>query len=216
MTTPIQFTLTDAGLAAAVSQAQIGFKLSLTHVQLGSGNRTPNGTEVALLNPRQTVTISGGSKPTPNQLRIAARFASETGYPIAEIGLWAGDPNAGGVLFAYWSQPAGVLAQKFPGVDFIFAYDMTLGAAAPGNIAISVDPSGAQALALVAEHEAKADPHPQYQMRRASDGLFVNNADFGGLSQPALLGEAEYNVCGLALDLAVDGQGEAIDLGTLT
>ena len=216
MTTPIQFTLTDAGLAAAVSQAQLGFELSLTHVQLGSGNRTPNGAEVALLDPRQTVTISGGSKPAPNQLRIAARFASETGYPIAEIGLWAGDPNAGGVLFAYWSQPAGVLAQKFPGVDFIFAYDMTLGAAAPGNIAISVDPSGAQALALVAEHEVKTDPHPQYQMRRASDGLFVNNADFGGLSQPALLGEAERNVCGLALDLAVDGQGEAIDLGTLT
>ena len=68
--------------------------------------------------------------------------------------------------------------------------------------AISVDPSGAQALALVAEHEVKADPHPQYQMRRASDGLFVNTADFGGLSQPALLGEAEHNVCGLALDLA--------------
>lgn len=216
MTTPIQFTLTDAGLAAAVSQAQLGFDLSLTHVQLGSGNRAPNGTEVALLNPQQTVTISGGSKPAPNQLRIAARFASETGYAIAEIGLWAGDPNAGGVLFAYWSRPSGVLAQKFPGIDFIFAYDMTLGAAAPGNLAITVDPSGAQALALVAEHEVKADPHPQYQMRRASDGLFVNNADFGDLDQPALLGEAEHNLCGLALDLAIDGQGEAIDLGTLT
>ncbi len=68
----------------------------------------------------------------------------------------------------------------------------------------------------MAEHEVKADPHPQYQMRRASGGIFVHNADFGGLSQPALLGEAEHNVCGLALDLAVDGQGEAIDLGTLT
>jgi len=216
MTTPIQFTLTDAGLAAAVSQAQLGFDLSLTHVQLGSGNRTPSGAEVALLSPQQTVTISGGSKPAPNQLRIAARFTSETGYLISEIGLWAGDPNAGGVLFAYWSQPSGVLAQKFPGIDFIFAYDMTLGAAAPGNVAISVDPSGAQALALVAKHESRADPHPQYILRRASQGLFVHNADWGDLTQPALLGDDEHNLCGLALDLAIDGQGETIDLGNLT
>ena len=216
MTTPIQFTLTDAGLAAAVSQAQPGFDLGLTHVQLGSGNRVPNGTEVALLNPQQAVTISGGSKPAPNQLRLSARFASETGYAISEIGLWAGDPNSGGVLFAYWSQASGVLAQKFPGIDFIFAYDMTLGPAAPGNIAITVDPSGAQALALVAEHESKADPHSQYLLRRANQGLFVHNADWGDLTQPALLGDDEHNLCGLALDLAIDGQGETIDLGNLT
>ncbi|MCX8016407.1 MAG: phage tail protein [Rhodocyclaceae bacterium] len=216
MTTTIQFTLTDAGLAAAVSQAQLGLDLRLTHVQVGSGNRSPNGSEVALLAPQQAVTISGGSKPAPNQLRVAARFASATGYPIAEIGLWSGDPNAGGVLFAYWSQPSGVLAQKFPGIDFIFSYDMTLGAAAPGNIAITVDPTGAQALALVAEHEDKADPHPQYLLRRASNGIFIHNADFGDLAQPALLGDDERNHCGLALDLAVDGQGESIDLGPLT
>lgn len=216
MTAHVLFTLTDAGLAAAVSQAQIGFDLALTHVQVGSGNRVPNGTEVALLNPQQTVTISGGAKPAPNQLRVSAKFSSETGYPISEIGLWSGNPNSGGVLFAYWSQASGVLAQKFPGVDFVLAYDMTLGASAPGNIAITTDPSGAQSLALMAEHEAKIDPHPQYVQRRASVGLFVNGVDYGDLSQADLLGDDEHNHCGLALDMAVDGQGESVDLGALT
>lgn len=216
MTTPIQFTLTNAGLAAAVSQAQLGLNLSLTHVQLGSGNRVPNGTEVALLDPKQTVAISGGAKPAPNQLRVSAVFSSGTGYAISEIGLWAGHPDAGGVLFAYWSQPTGVLAQKFPGIDFVFAYDMTLGAAAPGNVVISIDPSGAQALALVAEHEDKADPHPQYQRRRVSAGLFTHNADFGGLTHPMLLGDVERNSYGIALDLAIDGRGETIDFGHIS
>lgn len=214
--TPIQFTLTDAGLAAAVSQAQLGFDLALTHVQLGSGNRLPNGTETALLVPQQAAPIAGGSKPAPNQLRIVARFQSETAYPISEIGLFAGDPLSGGILFAYFSQASGVLAQKFPGIDFIFSYDMTLGASAPGNIAITVNPDAAQALALVAEHEGRANPHPQYLLARRSDGLFVHNADWGDLTKPDLLGTEEHNLFDLALDLAIDGAGETFDLGTLT
>jgi hypothetical protein len=214
--TPIQFTLTDAGLAAAVSQANLGFDLALTHVQLGSGNRIPNGTETALLTPQQAVTISGGSKPASNQLRLSAIFQSETGYPIGEIGLFAGDPLSGGVLFAYWSQPSGVLAEKFPGVDFIFSYDMTLGSSAPSNIVVTIDPDGAQALAIMADHDAKANPHPQYLLARRSSGLYANGADWGDLAQPALLGDDERNLCGLALDLAIDGEGETIDLGSLT
>ena len=213
--TPIRFTLTEAGLAAAVSKARSGLDLALTHVQLGSGARIPAGTEAALLNPQQAVAIAGGSKPTPTQLRISANFQSDTNYPINEIGIFSGDPLDGGVLFAYWSQPGAVLAQKFAGVDFIFAYDMTLGSSSPGNVVITVDPGGAQALAVVAEHEGKADPHPQYARARGQGVIFVKGADWGGLSQPSLLGADEHNLCGLALDLSVDGDGSFIDLGTL-
>jgi hypothetical protein len=167
MSVAIQFSLTAVGQLAAWNAKNTGITLDLTHVQLGSGNRVPDGTEVALLQAKETATIAGGSRITPTQVRMSALYSSNLGYEIREIGLWSGKPgDAGSVLVWYWSQAAGLLAVKAPGVDFVFSHDMVFDGAVPaGVLNIQADAAQAPLLAMLAAHEAKADPHPQYASR---------------------------------------------------
>lgn len=167
MSVPIQFTLTVAGQLAVWNAKKSGLSLDLTHIQLGSGNRAPDGSEVALLQAKEAVAIAGGSQITPTQVRMAALFSSNLGYEIREVGLWAGNPaNAGSVLVGYWSQVNGLLAVKVGGVDFVFSHDMVFdGALAAGSLNIVADAAQAPLLGMIAAHEGKADPHPQYASR---------------------------------------------------
>ncbi|MGO0791103.1 tail fiber protein [Herbaspirillum seropedicae] len=132
--------------------------------QFGEDNREPTGAETALLNPQQLAPIASGLTVSPTQIRMSAIFGGEQYYVIREVGLWAGSPgSAGAILVAYWSQATGDLAVKSPGVDFVFSHDMSIDSAAPGaNLTIVADTAQAPLLALLAEHERKPDPHPQY------------------------------------------------------
>lgn len=167
MSAVINFKLTAAGQLAAWNAKKTGLSLDLTHIQLGSGNRVPDGTEVALLQAKEFAVIGGGSQITSTQVRMAALFSSNLGYEIREVGLWAGNPaNAGSVLVGYWSQAAGLLAVKVGGVDFMFSHDMVLdGALEAGSLNILADTAQAPLLGMIAAHEGKADPHPQYAVR---------------------------------------------------
>jgi hypothetical protein len=162
MSITVQFTVTDAGSAAAWNADNTGIDLELTHIQLGTGNRTPDGTETALLTPQQKASIASGFKVSDTQIRMSALFTGALAYTIHEVGIWAGDPSAGGILFGYWSQASGSLAVKSANLDLVFSHDMILDAAIPpGSVTVLVD-SGQGA--LIAIHEAAADPHPQYLM----------------------------------------------------
>lgn len=164
MSTPLSLILTDAGNAALWNAKNTGVTLDLTHIQFGSGNRVPGGDEVQLVLPQQSIAISGGSRISNEQIRISGTFTGDGEYEIREIGVWAGAPGeAGSVLFAYWSTADSMLAAKYPGVDFVFNYDMAISNLLPGeslNIIVSGDQSAF--LLMIADHEAKADPHPQY------------------------------------------------------
>lgn len=164
MSIVFQFKLTVAGQAALFNASHTGTSLNLTHIQFGSGNRTPTGAETALLNPQQLAPIASGLTVSPTQIRMSAIFGGEQYYVIREVGLWAGSPgSAGAVLVAYWSQAAGDLAVKSPGVDFVFSHDMSIDSTVPdGKLTILADTAQAPLLALLAEHERKPDPHPQY------------------------------------------------------
>ncbi|MGP8432046.1 tail fiber protein [Paraburkholderia fungorum] len=167
MSITLAFKLTSAGMAACWNAKKTGISVDLTHVQLGSGNRVPDGLEAALAQPKETAAIAIGTQIAPNQIRMSALFVGNAlGYDIAEIGLWAGNPAvAGSVLIGYWSQAAGILAAKAPGVDFVFGHDMVItDAVSAGALTVLADTSLAPALALVAAHEAKVNPHPQYAL----------------------------------------------------
>ncbi|MET2988286.1 hypothetical protein G5B88_01005 [Herbaspirillum seropedicae] len=168
MSIVFQFKLTVAGQAALFNANHTGTSLNLTHIQFGSGNRTPTGAETALLNPQQLAPIASGLTVSPTQIRMSAIFGGEQYYVIREVGLWAGSPGStGAVLVAYWSQATGDLAVKSPGVDFVFSHDMSIDSAVPGgNLTIVADTAQAPLLALLAEHERKPDPHPQYVLAR--------------------------------------------------
>ena len=164
MSTNLQFRLTSAGQQAAWNASNTGISLDLTHVQFGSGNRTPTGTETALVSPKAYVAIAAGSRVAPNQIRLSVLLSGLSSFNIGEIGIWKGVPGTpGSVLFAYWSQDSGYLGSKAPSVDFIFTHDMVLSdAVAAGSVNIVADTSQSAMLAMMAEHEAKPDPHVGY------------------------------------------------------
>ena len=166
MSTNLQFRLTSEGQQAAWNASNTGISLNLTHVQFGSGNRAPTGTETALVTPQAYVAIAAGSRVAPDQIRLSALLTGAASFNIGEIGIWKGVPGqAGSVLFAYWSQAAGYLGSKAPGVDFIFTHDMVLSdAVAAGAVTVVADTSQSAMLALMAEHEAKPDPHVGYML----------------------------------------------------
>lgn len=158
-TANIPFTLTVAGQDAAFTLGAID--LNVTHVQLGSGNRTPNGNEVALVAPQEYAVISGHTDLSAGQNRIAATVVgSVANYQISEIGLWSGVPGAGGsVLVFYWALPSSYIAVKSASIDFNFESDLFFGGVVPSNITIVAD-SAYNSLAILSGHNADPDAHP--------------------------------------------------------
>lgn len=167
--TTMQFTVTTAGKNAAWNASNTGASINITHIQFGSGNKVPAGNEVALLAPQQKATVAAGYKVSSTQIRMSAMFTGVQAYSISEVGLWIGDPAAGGVLFGYWSQATGAVGSKSAGVDFLFTHDMILDASIPpGSVTVTVD--SAQS-ALIAAHESAANPHPQYVLQSAAPSI---------------------------------------------
>lgn len=161
MPTPIAFTITAAGVAAAIAADGMGIDLQLTHVALGAGN----GGTTAMIDRREKATISAGGTPAPNQLAITASFITYGGaeYDMREIGLWAGDPDSGGVLFAYASvAPPARLAVRNGSIAYTASFTVALSGVPTGSVAVTVDSEGGVAAAMLANHLAAANPHPQY------------------------------------------------------
>lgn len=185
--TPIQPLITDAGLAAAIAAQGTGLTLQITHVQIGKGAYALNFAEgsadyqrTALVAPVEKNVIAGGYR-DGTRFRVDVLFEPWTGAPatwgITEIGFWAGDPDAGGKLFAIWAQPT-VFAQRNM-LTYLATFNMLLKRVDPAAVSVVIDPDLALALALVADHEAAADPHPQYmtvpevQSSRTGDIVFI-------------------------------------------
>jgi hypothetical protein len=162
MPTTINPVITDAGLSAAINANANGVQLAITHVVLGSGKYTPTNAST-IQSRKEKASIAGGYKVGDNGFRVNVLFSSYTGatYDASEIGFYAGDPDAGGVLFAVFSHPSSVIVQR-NALDYVAQYGMTVNRVPTGSVTVTVDPSASQALALIAAHEGAADPHTQY------------------------------------------------------
>lgn len=175
----IDFTLTEAGIAAAFNAQSTGIDVELTHVAFGIGFKNPNGLETALVNEVKREPISGGSRVRPSQIRVAAVWAAQNDVAdILEIGIYAGS-----VLFAYASSSAGtVIAKKVVGVDFVFYYDWVLSGIPADTISILIDPNAAVALAALQIHIQDPLAHEQYLHRAdfAQDGAPFTWAGIAG------------------------------------
>jgi hypothetical protein len=166
MTTPFQPIITVAGLTAAINAHNDGLELLLTHVVLGAASYDPDGSETALSDRREKAAISGGFRAAPTQISVHALFAGfmGTSYVAKEVGFYAGDPDAGGVLFALYSQATGYLHayRTHGGVDLGEVYNLSLGAAPANSVGILVDPDAAMLMFLLAQHRVDPSAHPQY------------------------------------------------------
>lgn len=165
MPTTIAPVITNAGLAAAIAADGLGVDLELTHVALGTGQYTPANpnSQTAMVARTEKVTISGGRVSGTGACRMDVVFPSFGGTPYnaTELGFWAGDPDAGGVLFAVWSHPSDVIVNR-NALDYVASFALQLSRVPPGSVTVTVDTGAAQALSYVAAHEGAANPHPQY------------------------------------------------------
>jgi microcystin-dependent protein len=157
-------TLTAAGQELALSSSNQGVSLNLTHVSFGTGKYAPTGKEVALKTPVSAkVTLAGGTRPTPTQLRMLAAWrenigGGENGIPITEIGYWSNN-----ILVFVWSTAAGKPAfVKTDGVAAVHFNDLVLSSVPAATITVQIDPKESEALAALAAHEGASNAHPDY------------------------------------------------------
>lgn len=170
----IQFKITDAGRAAAINATANGLQLQITHVALGTGAYDSNASGAgmtALVNRKEQRAIDAGKVSGVGAFQIKVLFPAWTGSPstynATEIGLFAGDPAAGGTLFAVYSSTTDIIVIRNTN-DFIASFTQQLVGLPPSSVTITVSPDPAYALAIVQQHENATDPHPQY-LKKAGD-----------------------------------------------
>lgn len=170
MTATLNLTITDAGRTAAISADGVGLRLTLTHAALGKGAYEPQTTQTAMVNRVETVPVTniGGTAPVATA-RLAASFpalaVAMPVYSAFELGLYAGHPDAGGVLFAVASSSTPILVRG--AFDFLVAFGLTLSGVPTGSVTVQIDPDAALYLQLLGEHDRDPDAHADFA-RKAS------------------------------------------------
>ncbi|WP_109479119.1 phage tail protein [Paraburkholderia sp. C35] len=171
-----------------------GFAVQLTHIAIGTGLYSLGGTGdaadqaaramVALKSEIARYPISSGSNVSPTSIQIGTTITdtapngkSPNGKAIGEIGFFAGI-----TLGAVWSRGDSALFVKSASFDIPFAYTLDTSACPEDSVTVTVatDPQGMAA--LINQHEAKADPHPQY----ATDTDVAALAVVVGTKEPAI------------------------------
>jgi hypothetical protein len=166
--------ITDAGKAAAVNAAANGLQVAITHIALGTGQYdaiADGAAMTAMAGRKEFVPIGAGLVTGSGGFRVHVRFESWAGVPnpydATELGFYIGNPDAGGVLFAVHSHPSDVLVQR-NSLDYVASFNLQITDVPAGSVTILIDPDEAQLLALLAQHEAAANPHPVY-VRKSGD-----------------------------------------------
>lgn len=145
----LNFITTTAGNGAFWNPEYSGLDVDLTHVQFGSGNRIPDGSETALVTPMQFVALGNGAKVSSTQIKLAAVVQGLSNYNISEIGIWSGAPGTpGAVLVFYWSQASGSVAAIVEGIELLWTHDLVIDGSGIGGINIVVDATAALSQAI--------------------------------------------------------------------
>lgn len=168
MTAIIKPKITDAGLAAAINAKANGFQLAITHIALGTGtydSETSGAALTSMVSRKEQATVGAGVVSGTGGCRIMVRFGPWEGTPstynATELAFYAGDPAAGGILFAVFSTTSGIIVTRNL-IDYISTFTLQLTRIPSGSVTVTVDPTATQALALIALHEGATDPHAQY------------------------------------------------------
>ena len=151
----------------------LGLSLAITHIALGASSYNPLSTRTALGDIREVALIASGGE-LDNQVTLTASFlaADYTGaaYNVGEVGFYAGDPLAGGILFAV-SSVAGRSSPPRGGTNvtnYGVTYILVLSGVPAGSVTVLVDPDATLALAALTQHVAATNPHPRY-VRKTGD-----------------------------------------------
>lgn len=163
----IQFYLTSAGRNAALNAASLGLNVSLTHIAVGSGKYDPSNpmslTHTALVSEIERYPLNGGSvEPNSQTLRFIANIEPSQTADGYEIGLITDQ----GVLFAIAATTSNTpLIRLVANIISIVTFGMVISNVNLSNVIINIDPNTPISVALMNEHLAHLNPHPQYVLR---------------------------------------------------
>ncbi len=158
--------ITQDGLNAALLSDGVSVFVKLSYIKFGTGisgdGYTPDGTESDLETPVGVATVYG-NKISPTQIRMTAVWKDNIGTtPITELGFF--DEND--ILFAVFSDEdytnTDPIFFKSNDVDFVEVYDLILAGVPLNSVTVVEDDGLAPLTAVVAEHIADTEAHPQY------------------------------------------------------
>lgn len=163
--TPIIFTLTHAGLNAALNAQNNGLQLKLSKVAVGTGkynSATAQGRTALATKWGEFALAGAGIEPNSKTLRFSAIIKSATKRDVFEIGLMTDSD----VLFAVASTTdSDSLFSVHTNVDYVGAFGISLTQVPVSSIQVVVDTNQALAIALMNQHLAQENPHPQYILK---------------------------------------------------
>lgn len=175
--------LTKAGLNAALNAQSVGLKLDLNLIKFGSGkyNVVDDDPRTAMVSPFLTAAIVGGGiEPESHTLRFNSAFKDNQARDVYEVGIF----TSTNVLFAVASTTDKPFFTTSKTLTTVFASGFRLGAFDSSIVQVVLDPQGAIALQLFAQHEASNNPHPQYAKGKDVEDLTENiDKDFVKKSQ---------------------------------
>lgn len=163
---PIPLKLTNAGRLATLDAFNSGLNIKLTQFAIGSGKYNSESTgagRTALQNEIARYPVSGGSiEPVSRTLRFSAILESGITQNAFEVGLF----DEKGVLFAVASTTGDdPLILVTANIAFVASLSLVLADINVTNLTVVDDPSSPLAIALMNQHLANPDPHPQYPLK---------------------------------------------------
>ena len=166
----IQFYLTDAGRNAVLSAASLGLNVSLTHIAIGTSKYNPEtaSANTTLVTEVERYPLNGGSvEPSSHTLRFIANIEPTITTDGFEIGLI----TSTGVLFAIASTTGNdPLIRLVANIVSIATFGMVISNVNLSNVIINIDPNTPISVALMNEHLAHLNPHPQYVLKNEVGG----------------------------------------------
>lgn len=172
----LQFHITDVGRAAGLDAENLDLHVSLSHIAVGSAKyngATAANTKTALTNELARYPLNGGGvDATSHTLRFVVNIEATITADIFELGLYTNT----GVLFAVAAVTGNSpLIQLVTNIVTIVTIGLTFVDVDFSNIQIVIDPNTPIAIALMNQHLAHQNPHPQYAKKLDFDNHVAQN-----------------------------------------
>jgi hypothetical protein len=159
-TKPIIFKITEAGKDSAQSGSDTSVSLKIDTFAVGTSKYTVDGQETALRNEAKRFSIvSSGIELESRTLQFNTTLNVDEILEVNEIGLFTDT----GVLFAVaTSDTTEPLFIMYPSITFVAAFGLSLDEVEADRITVITDPNNVINIAILQQHLAAPNPHPQY------------------------------------------------------
>lgn len=160
----IQFYLTNAGKAAVLDAENMGLSIALSHIGVGTAKYNPQtaASNTALVAELEQYPLNGGSvEPVSRTLRFISNIEPTVTADCFEIGLF----TSAGILFAVASTTGNTpLMRLVADIVCIATFGMKVEDINVENLVLQLDPHAPVSVALMNQHLAHSNPHPQYPL----------------------------------------------------